>query len=77
MFQHVCLQSGLVLLLLSCCARQLSHIHHSSGFFIIMSPAEGSHFSALVCLFVMCESAYLVAIALRLQWIAFTQQVIS
>ena len=41
--------------------------YHSSDFFIIMSPAEGLHFSALVCLFVICESAYLDAIALRLQ----------
>ena len=45
-------QSGLAPELL--CYRQLSHIHdihhymHSSGFFIIMSPAEGLHFSALV-----------------------------
>ena len=27
-------------------------LYQSSGFFIIMSPAEGLHFSALVCLFV-------------------------
>ena len=27
-------------------------LHYISGFFLIMSPAEGLHFSALVCLFV-------------------------
>ena len=42
-------------------------LYHSSGFFIIMSPAEGLHFSALVCLFVIHESAYLDSIALCLQ----------
>ena len=42
-------------------------LYQSSGFFIIMSPAEGLHFSALVCLFVMCESTHLHAMALRLQ----------
>ena len=50
----ICLQSGLVLLLLSCCASHACYIHalhyHSSGFFIIISPAEGLHFSALICL---------------------------
>ena len=40
-------------------------LYQSSGFFIIMSPAEGLHFSALVCLFV-CKSIS-TAIALRLQ----------
>ena len=41
--------------------------YHSSGFFIIMSPAEGLHFSALVCLFVIGFSIHLDATALRLQ----------
>ncbi len=51
MFQH----ASTSLLLLSCCARQLGHtshtytaLYHSSGFFIIVSPAEGWHFTALV-----------------------------
>ena len=46
-------------------------LYQSSGFFIIMSPAEGLHFSALVCLFVCLFvtsiSTHLDAIALRLQ----------
>ncbi len=42
---------SLVLLLLSCCT-VLVHASHTCYFFIIMSPAEGLHFSALVCLFV-------------------------
>ena len=45
-------------------------LYQSSGFFIIMSPAEGLHFSALVwfvCLFVTGESTHLDATALRLQ----------
>ena len=46
-------------------------LHYISGFFIIMSPAEGLHFSALVCLFVclfvMGFSTHLDATALRLQ----------
>ena len=33
-------------------------LYQSSGFFIIMSPAEGLHFSALVCLFVCNEYIY-------------------
>ena len=45
--------------------------YHSSGFFIIMSPAEGLHFSALVCLFVclfvMGFSTHLDTTALCLQ----------
>ena len=46
----VCLMSGFILPL-SCCARHTCtyYMHRSSGFFyIIMSPAEGLHFSALV-----------------------------
>ena len=50
MFQHA-LQSGLVLLLYVI-TTSLYALHYISGFFIIMSPAEGLHFSALVCLFV-------------------------
>ena len=45
-------------------------LHYISGFFLIMSPAEGLHFSALVwfvCLFVTGESTHLDATALRLQ----------
>ena len=34
-------------------------LYQSSGFFIIMSPAEGLHFSALVCLFVCLSQVYL------------------
>ena len=34
-------------------------LYQSSGFFIIMSPAEGLHFSALVCLFVCLSRVYL------------------
>ena len=33
-------------------------LYQSSGFFIIMSPAEGLHFSALVCLFVCNKYIY-------------------
>ncbi len=39
-------------------------LYHSSGF---LSPAEGLHFSALVCLCVTSECTHLDATALRLQ----------
>ena len=35
------------------CTASLYALHYISGFFLIMSPAEGLHFSALVCLVIV------------------------
>ena len=49
---------------LSCCIHTTCSELPLDRFFIIMSPAEGLHFSALVCLFVTSESTHLGAMAL-------------
>ncbi len=55
--------------------------HRYSSLLVCLLPeahvgVHGYNSSRLVCLFVICESAYLDGIAVRLQllWITFTQQ---
>ncbi len=56
-------------------------VYHSFGYFIIVSPAESLHFSALYCLVCACDSESVHLAAMHrtafTAWIGSTQQVIS